>query len=179
MGNENPDTDARLSFMKNLADLRRKDDPSRLISAACLINIDELKIKDRLVDFIDIASINQYYGWYYRNYDTLISILGNINLGKPIIISETGGKAIPGMHGATDVIYTEECQRDIYENQFRMIDKFDYVRGISPWILYDYKTQVRMNHYQKGINLKGLISKERDYKKQAYYTVKEYYGKKG
>ena len=137
-----------------------------------------MKIKDRLIEYIDIAGMNEYFGWYCRDFNNLISILTNSNIGKPIIISETGAEAVPKFHGSSDELYTEECQQKIYEKQFDIIDTFHNVRGITPWILYDYKTAIRLNHFQKGINLKGLISKERVYRKQAFYTVKEYYRKK-
>ena len=38
MGNENADTDSRLSFMARLAALARRLDPTRLVTAACLID---------------------------------------------------------------------------------------------------------------------------------------------
>ncbi|MFP3541637.1 glycoside hydrolase family 2 TIM barrel-domain containing protein, partial [Pseudomonas sp. SIMBA_044] len=53
VGNENPDTDARLDFMRGLADLAKAEDPTRLTSAACLVNHAKLKIEDRLAEHID------------------------------------------------------------------------------------------------------------------------------
>ena len=68
---------ARLYFMKALADLAREEDPSRLISAACLVNHTKLRIEDRLAAFIDIIGLNEYYGWYeesLKNWLLLVKI---------------------------------------------------------------------------------------------------------
>jgi len=43
-----------LDFMKALADLAREEDPSRLISAARLVNNTKLRIEGWLAAFIDI-----------------------------------------------------------------------------------------------------------------------------
>lgn len=175
IGNENPDSDERLEFMRKLSISCRELDPNRLVSAACLVDIDQLVIKDRLIKYIDIVGINEYYGWYYREFKLLKEILSNSKLNKPIIISETGGEAVPKMSGDKDEIYTEDCQEYIYRNQIEIIQTYDSVQGMSPWILYDYKTGVRLNHYQNGVNLKGIISMDRKHKKRAYYTLKSFY----
>jgi beta-glucuronidase len=48
VGNENADTDARHHFMAGLAATVRQADPTRLVSAACLINRRSFAIEDRL-----------------------------------------------------------------------------------------------------------------------------------
>lgn len=179
IGNENPDTDSRLIFMTKLANIAKELDGTRLISAACLVNIDNLRIEDRLCSIVDIVGINEYYGWYYRDEKKLVDILRNSDyLQKPVLISETGAEAVPKYFGSKHELYTEECQEKMYKDQIDMIKDCNYICGISPWILFDYRTQVRMNKYQKGYNLKGIISRERDYKKKAYYVLKDFYFKK-
>ncbi|MCL2412364.1 MAG: hypothetical protein FWC97_12060, partial [Treponema sp.] len=64
VGNENADTEARLTFMSKLALKAKSLDNSRLVSAACLINHEKLLIQDRLAEFLDVIGINEYYGWY-------------------------------------------------------------------------------------------------------------------
>jgi len=48
VGNENADTDARLAFMAALAETARTEDPTRLVTAACLMNHEARRIEDRL-----------------------------------------------------------------------------------------------------------------------------------
>ncbi|PHV70053.1 glycoside hydrolase family 2 [Sporanaerobium hydrogeniformans] len=177
IGNENPDTEERLAFMSGLAHTVKEMDDSRLVAASCLIDLDLYQIKDRLTEHIDIIGVNEYYGWYFRDYDGLIKILDNSHVDKPVIITETGAEAVSGRHGQADELYTEECQDAMYQNQFKVISKYAYIRGITPWIMYDHASMRRMSTIQKGYNLKGIISNDRKHKKLAYYTVQEFYSK--
>jgi beta-glucuronidase len=173
VGNENPDTQARLDFMCALIDICKTLDPSRLTTAACLVNIDTMAVQDRLCDYIDIVAINEYYGWYYRDYDGLAKILDNTVLDKPLVISETGADALGGHHGMDEELYTEEHQAKMYRKQLDMTD--GRIQGIFPWILYDFRSPIRINNWQKGFNRKGLISFDRKHEKLAYGVMKEYY----
>ncbi|MDF1569237.1 MAG: glycoside hydrolase family 2 TIM barrel-domain containing protein, partial [Spirochaetaceae bacterium] len=54
VGNENPDTDERLSFMTGLVDKARQMDSTRLVSAACLWDEVNCRIQDRLTRYLDV-----------------------------------------------------------------------------------------------------------------------------
>ncbi len=177
IGNENPDTEARYSFMRRLAKKTKELDDSRLIGASCLIDVDNFKINDRLISEIDVIGINEYYGWYLKDFETLEKILVNSSIGKPLIITETGADAVSGKYSEEMEIYSEEYQALVYQKQFNTLLKYKYIRGITPWILYDYASMRRMSVLQKGYNLKGIISADRKHKKKAYYVVKEIYSK--
>jgi beta-glucuronidase len=97
VGNENADTDARLTFMSNLAKAAKQCDPTRLVSAACLVNKAKLKIEDRLADALDLIGLNEYYGWYDPHYEELVQIGENSRPDKPVIITETGAGALAGI----------------------------------------------------------------------------------
>lgn len=177
IGNENPDSDSRYEFMSELAEVARSLDETRLIAASCLIDVEECVIKDRLIEKLDVIGINEYYGWYLRDFSTLEKILKNSQIGKPIIITETGADAVPCKYSEEHEFYSEEYQADVYKKQFELLLQFDYIRGVTPWILYDYASMRRMNLMQRGYNLKGIISKDRSHKKKAYYVLKEIYDK--
>ncbi|MDD4301378.1 MAG: glycoside hydrolase family 2 TIM barrel-domain containing protein [Sphaerochaeta sp.] len=179
VGNENPDTDARLSFMSSLAKKTRELDPTRLVSAACLVNTAKLKLEDRLMEHLDIIGNNEYYGWYEPNFEDLLTILNNTDLTKPVIITEFGGGARAGNHGTKDTMWTEEFQEALYIKQFTTLDKAKYVRGMTPWIFYDFRAVRRLNRYQEGFNRKGLIDSDRKTKKLAFYVTQKYYKTKG
>ena len=176
VGNENPDTDSRLEFMRGLNDCCKTLDKTRLTAAACLVNIDEMKIIDRLCQYIDIVAINEYYGWYYRDYDGLRTIFENSPMEKPIVISETGADGIQGLFGDEEELFTENHQAKVYEKQFEIADQ--YVAGVFPWILFDFRSPVRLNPLQGSFNRKGLLGEDKDYKKMAYDVVKDYYSRK-
>lgn len=173
VGNENPDTDSRLNFMSKLASICKEYDKTRLVSAACLVNIDSMAICDRLCDVVDIISFNQYYGWYFRSYDGLKQILDNSHVDKPLMISETGAGCDYGHHGTAEELFTEEHQARVYEYQIRYSD--GRIQGFFPWILYDFRSPIRMNPYQTGCNRKGLVSDDKVHRKKAFYVLQEYY----
>ena len=178
VGNENPDTDDRLSFMKHLTEVARQEDPTRLISAACLVNHVENKIEDRLSEHLDIIGINEYYGWYNPDYRKLPELFDNSNPDKPVFICEFGGGALAGHRGSKDEFFTEDCQLQIYKEQLAILGATPYVKGISPWILFDFRAPRRNNRYQRGYNRKGLLAEDKTTKKLAYYLVQEFYAKK-
>jgi len=59
-----------------------------------------------------------------------------------------------------------------------MIDKIEQLRGVSPWILVDFRSPRRvLPMIQDDWNRKGLMS-EKGEKKMAFYTLKNYYDSK-
>ena len=177
VGNENDDTDERLSFMSRLALRAKKMDSSRLVSAACLVNHVSLKIEDRLSEFLDVFGINEYYGWYDPDFDKLPAILRNSNPEKPVLICEFGGGARGGQRGTVDDFFTEDKQKALYEKQVAVFKQCPYIAGITPWILYDFRCPRRTNRYQEGFNRKGLIAEDRETKKLAFYVMQDFYAK--
>jgi len=175
IGNENADTDGRLDFMSRLAKKAKILDNSRLVSAACLIKHEKLKIEDRLAEYLDIIGINEYYGWYDPDFDKLPKILTNSNPDKPVLICEFGGDARIGQGGTTDELWTEDKQKKIYEQQVETFKKCPYIAGTTPWILYDFRCPRRLNRYQEGFNRKGLIDADRKTRKPAFYVMREFY----
>jgi beta-glucuronidase len=175
VGNENADSDARLSFMSRLAGVARDLDGTRPVSAACLINHEKLAIEDRLADSLDIIGINEYYGWYDPDFSKLPRILANSKPGKPVIITEFGGDARLGERGSVDDLWTEDKQKRLYEKQVEVIAACPYIKGTTPWILYDFRCPRRLNRYQELFNRKGLIDAERKAKKPAFKVMADFY----
>ena len=175
IGNENADTDSRLSFMSSLARKARELDPSRLVSAACLVKHEKLLIEDRLAEHLDVIGINEYYGWYDPDFDKLQKLLENSNPAKPVLICEFGGDARLGYHGTETELWTEDKQKRIYEQQIETFKKCPYIAGTTPWILYDFRCPRRFNRYQEGFNRKGLIDADRITRKPSFYVMQEFY----
>jgi beta-glucuronidase len=173
VGNENADTDARLSFMARLAQVARKADPTRLIGAACLINRETFAIEDRLAEHLDVIGLNEYFGWYEPDFSGLDRLLANSAPGKPVIVSETGADALPGHRGAGRVLFTEDWQAEFYRQQVRRLAATPYVAGIAAWLLYDFRTERRQTGFQKGFNRKGLIAEDKTTRKLAFAVLTE------
>ena len=176
VGNENPDSDARFSFMSRLVETARRLDPSRLVSAACMVDHRALRITDRLASVIDVIGINEYYGWYAPDYEELITIGANSRPDRPVIISETGADAVtPAMGGPASGLFSEAHMAEVYRRQIDILRRLDYVRGISPRILYDFRAERRQNRWQKGWNRKGLIAQDKTTRKESFAILAAFY----
>jgi len=178
VGNENADTDARLSFMSSLAKTAKTLDKTRLVSAACLVDHKNLMIADRLVEHIDVIGLNEYYGWYEPDFSKLHKLFENSKPTKPVVISEFGADAKSGFRGTQDDMFTEDKQFEIFKKQIETLGKISYVKGTSPWILFDFRCPRRVNTAQNYYNLKGLLSADKTHKKLAFYVMQKFYSEK-
>ncbi|MCU4162684.1 glycoside hydrolase family 2 protein [Carboxylicivirga caseinilyticus] len=180
MANETPRSEVRLEFLRNLAATARNLDNTRLISAALEKNRVEgkentLGIDDPFMDYVDIISFNEYVGWYDGLPEKCERVQWEINYNKPVFISEYGGGALQGLHGDKLDRWSEEFQEDLYIKNIAMLRQIPQLRGMSPWILADFRSPRRMRPViQDGWNRKGLIS-EKGTKKKAFFVLQEYY----
>jgi beta-glucuronidase len=180
MANETPVSEARTSFLKKLVAHAREMDNSRLISAALEIhgnpaNPNERIVEDPFADYVDIVNFNEYVGWYDGLPDKCDKIEWNIKYNKPVMISEFGGDALQGMHGDIQTRFSEEYQEDLYVRTVKMLSQIPQFRGVSPWILYDFRSPRRvLPNVEDGWNRKGLIS-QNGVKKKAFFILKNFY----
>jgi beta-glucuronidase len=72
-------------------------------------------------------------------------------------------------------LWSEEYQAEIYKHQTETIAKCPYVKGMTPWILYDFHAARRQNKQQQGFNRKGLIDSDRKTKKLAFKVLADFY----
>ncbi|MFB9057829.1 glycoside hydrolase family 2 protein [Mariniflexile ostreae] len=180
VGNETPVTEPRNVFMGNLVDKVRALDNTRLVSAALEVERDGymVTVDDPLGEKLDLASFNQYGGWYWGAPKELPKYTFDIKFDKPVIISEVGGGALGGFHADDDTIWSEEYQETLFVNQIKMLEKIDGFRGMTPWILVDFRSPRRQNPvFQDFWNRKGLISNNGK-KKKAFFVLKSYYDTK-
>ena len=178
VGNENPDTDGRFKFMTRLTEVVRAEDATRLVSAACLVNFRNNAIEDRLIKSLDIIGQNEYCGWYVPDFNSLIELFDNSKPDKPVIITECGADALAHQHGSIDDKGTEECQANIYQLQTTTIKEISYIKGMTPWILYDFRCPRRTSIIQNYYNRKGLLNPQKTHKKQAFYVLQKFYEEK-
>ena len=175
VGNENDDTDERLEFMGNLAKCAKTIDGTRMVSAACLVNYAKNAIEDRLEKHLDIIGLNEYCGWYTADLRMLPELFENSNPQKPVIITEFGADAYPDLRGTITDKGTEDCQAFVYEKQIENIRKISYIKGMTPWILYDFRCPRRTSVMQKYYNTKGLLSADKTHRKLAFYVLRDFY----
>ncbi len=178
VGNETPLGDARLKFMTGLVRKARALDDTRLVAAALETHAagTTITLDDPLGAELDLASFNEYLGWYWGGAPGEITKYRfDIRYDKPVVISEFGGAALGGLHGDAGTRWTEEYQAALYENQLKLLGTIPGLRGMTPWILADFRAPRRQHPvYQNGFNRKGLISNT-GAKKLAFYVLQAYY----
>jgi beta-glucuronidase len=177
IGNETPVSEPRNAFMGKLAATARAQDDSRLVAAALEVHRvgNEVTVADPLGDALDLVSFNEYAGWYWSNAKEMLNFHFNISANKPVVITEFGADALAGFHADDATRWSEEYQDLLYRNQITMLSAIPGLRGITPWILVDFRSPKRLNPtFQDFWNRKGLIS-ETGVKKQAFHTLKQYY----
>ncbi|MCX5776924.1 MAG: hypothetical protein NTX32_04780 [Candidatus Firestonebacteria bacterium] len=183
VGNETPwiKKPSRNKLMGGLIDLARRMDPSRLLTFAGMgCDLPQRKgyrMRDVLYRKTDFTSWNEYVGWYDRRIEQLDDVLFTTDFKKPMIISETGAEAVRGSRGPKNRRWTEDNQAYYYAAKIRMFERHNFIKGATPWILMDFKSQLRHNETQLGYNRKGLVDKDLR-KKLAFGVLQKYYGKK-
>ena len=186
VANETPVSDARNTFLEHLiTDVRALDD-TRLVTAALLTNSSEqdgtleARIDDPLASQLDVMAVNTYNGWYGPvPLQDVHAIKWPDHYDKPLIFSEFGAGAQAGFHDEAPARkFSEEYQAEYYRQTLRMSDEVTFLRGLSPWILKDFRSPRRQHPvYQQGWNRKGLMD-ESGRHKEAFGILSSYYNEK-
>lgn len=177
VANETPNSPARMKFLTGLIAKARQMDKSRLISAATEVKSSRniFRLEDPLSEYLDVIGVNEYVGWYSGEPEDAPGIIWESKFGKPLIISEFGADAKFGHHGDKDERWTEEYQENLYNQQIKMLRNIPFLRGVTPWILMDFRSPRRpLPGIQDFWNRKGLIS-EKGEKKLAFKVLQEFY----
>lgn len=178
IANETPVHESRNRFLRNLAEKTRQMDPTRLITAASDKSSADgynYRISDPLCAHLDVIGVNEYIGWYDGLPEKCDRVTWSRAYKKPVIISETGGGALYGLHGDALTRWSEAFQADLYRRQINMLKKVSFLRGVTPWILMDFRSPRRpLYGIQDGWNRKGVISNFGD-KKKAFFIMQQWY----
>jgi beta-glucuronidase len=152
------------------------------------------RIEDPLVEIVDVPAFNEYFGWYdaaaivtfgpfdpHRVREVILEnlprIVIEIDVEKPLLISEWGAGAKAGLHAPEAELrtYTEEYQALVYRRQIAMLRRQRGVAGMSPWVLQDFRSPNRLYQgVQDHWNRKGLVSDSGE-KKQAFFVLSDFY----
>ena len=180
VGNETPVSEVRNSFMSRLVATARVADDSRLVAAALEVHREgqDIVVEDPLADQIDLVSFNEYAGWYFSDPVDMLKYRFNIKYNRPVVITEFGAEAMAGFHADTGTRWSEEYQDLLYQNQLKLLGAIPGLRGLTPWVLVDFRSPRRQHPYfQDFWNRKGLISSGGK-KKQAFDTLRKFYDAK-
>lgn len=177
IANETPLTPARTAFLKTMAGKVRELDSTRLVTAALLVRSEghDKYVDDPLGEALDVIGMNEYIGWYTQAPEDADLTRWHIGYQKPLIVSEFGGDAKAGLHGAATERWTEEYQASLFQHQLPMLTNIPQLRGMTPWILMDFRSPMRqLPGIQDGFNRKGLVS-DQGQKKLAFFVLQRAY----
>ena len=181
VGNETPVSDARNRFLRQLIKDAHSADPTRLVSAALqsteVANGDRttIHVNDPIANDLDVLGNNEYLGWYTGRPEDADRTDWISQFEKPMIMTEFGGDALYGYHGDTSTRWTEEYQENLYEHQIAMLRRIPFLRGMTPWILKDFRSPRRtLPHFEDYFNRKGLVSDHGE-KKKAFFVLQKFY----
>ncbi|MCE5185596.1 MAG: hypothetical protein LLF76_05665 [Planctomycetaceae bacterium] len=180
VANETPVNEMRLAFLRKLIDKTRSLDNTRLLTAAMEKTTRDsvIHIDDPLAAYLDVLGCNEYVGWYDGTPQKCQNYTWETKYEKPLIMSEFGGGALQGYHADKETRFSEEYLVELYRCQLQMLDKIDFLRGTTPWILKDFPSPRRpLAGIQDYYNRKGLIS-NRGQRKDAFYVVQAFYKEK-
>lgn len=172
------------------SDVAKSFDNTRPVTMAELTyDIPPLDNMRRSAEFMDIVSLNSYYGWYYGTIEGAAPHFDNFHSrypDKPIVLSEFGASAAPGRIDSDGVFvadrvspgktYSEEYQDKIIREYIDIALARDYIVGVSPWVFSDFYCPWFPNNPIPYQNLKGVVSSGRE-PKMSYYSLKEIYRK--
>ena len=131
-------------------------------------------INAEVVHISDIVSYNHYFGWYGGDtsmngpwFDTFHKKYPD----RPIGISEYGCEAL-NWHTSKPVQgdYTEEYQAYYHEELIKQIADRPYLWATHVWNMFDFAADARAEGGENGMNHKGLVTFDRQYKKDAFYA---------
>lgn len=130
----------------------------------------------------DLISWNLYYGWYYGVLNNITNTLNNGYLFNPNRISglsEYGAGASIFDHEINPVqpktnshYHPEEYQNLFHEEYWKAINKSPFLWESSVWVGFDFASDSKSEGYRDGINDKGLVTRDRKVKKDAYFFYK-------
>ncbi len=163
---------------KQLNDLVHSLDKTRLTTVAA---VTMCSIDDKYVHISDVLSYNHYFGWYGGNVHMNGKWFDDFHKKYPnraIGLSEYGAEAL-NWHTSNPEQgdYTEEYQAYYHEEMIKQISARPYLWATHVWNMFDFAADARAEGGENGMNHKGLVTFDRQYKKDAFYAYKAWLSK--
>lgn len=185
VANETRPSESRNAFLTRLVSDGRAKDNTRLYVAAFDIvyyqrDKDLFTMEDSFPEQLDLIGVNKYMGWYAPWPKDPKDCHWQVCPDKPLLITEFGGEALYGQSGDETVAssWSEDYQAKLYRDNIRMFENIPNLCGVSPWILFDFRSPFRFHPTnQDGWNRKGLVS-DQGMRKKAWYIMRDYYRSK-
>ncbi|HTJ36352.1 MAG TPA: glycoside hydrolase family 2 TIM barrel-domain containing protein [Dactylosporangium sp.] len=179
IGNEQrADNAATNNLLTDLAGIVNAEDPDRLSTYATCCVSDTGAVPTHA----ETTGYNKYYGWYTGSVSGLGPNLDSLHAAmpaRPVAVSEYGAGANTTQHelnpaqpSAGGQWHPEEYQALLHEQSWKQLQARPYVWGKFVWNMFDFASDGRNEGSQPGINDKGLVTRDRAVKKDAFYWYK-------
>ena len=174
-----PVNDSLIENHRALNDLCHKLDPTRPTTMA---NVFMLEIDSPLLEIPDVNSYNLYFGWYVGDLEQNDEFFDEYHAKFPnrcIGLSEYGADANPQYQSLAPEKgdYTESYQCVYHEHMLEMIEQRPWMWATHVWNIFDFAADGRDEGGKHGENQKGLVTIDRQTKKDAFYLYKAYWNK--
>lgn len=166
-------------LIRSLHETARALDPSRPTVAAAFGLTPQRH--PRIIGLTDQIAWNEYPGWYVAGtMGELIDSRHALLPGRGLAMSEYGAGASINQH-TQDLTtasvpdsrwHPEEWQAFVHEETWREIARRPFVWGSFVWNLCDFASAMRAEGDRDGINDKGLVTYDRQTRKDAFYFYK-------
>ncbi|SEO47175.1 glycoside hydrolase family 2 protein [Actinacidiphila rubida] len=179
IGNEqNSDDTPTNTLLAALAGIVAAEDPDRLSTYAS-----DLGDTAGVGKHTQVCAWNKYYGWYGGSKDgNLGSWADGLHASQPALkfgVSEYGAGANTTQHALDPAApapsgswHPEEYQALFHEAAWKQIEARPFLWGTFVWNMFDFASDGRNEGSQPGINDKGLVTRDRVTRKDAFYFYK-------
>jgi beta-galactosidase len=168
-------------LLRSLNELAKSEDPSRATTLADCCEAGIAPHREPIVGIADTVGYNRYFGWYtgqLSDFGVMLDEAHARHAGLPISVSEYGAGAALTQH--TDDAeggpinphgrpHPEEYQNLYHEKSWAALEPRKYLWGAFIWNLFDFSSDSREEGDLTDINEKGLVSYDRQTRKDAYY----------
>ena len=142
-----------------------------------MANVFMLDTDSPILEIPDVNSYNLYFGWYLGELEQNDEFLDEYHDKYPdrcIGFSEYGADANPAYQSPTPEKgdYTETYQCVYHEHMLKMIEARPWLWATHVWNLFDFGADGRDEGGKHGENQKGLVTFDRQLKKDAFYLYK-------
>lgn len=163
-----------------LNDLCHKLDSTRPTTMA---NVFMLEIDSPILEIPDVNSYNLYFGWYLGELEQNDEFFDEYHARYPdrcIGFSEYGADANPQYQSPNPEKgdYSESYQTVYHEHMLNMIEARPWLWATHIWNIFDFAADGRDEGGKHGENQKGLVTFDRQTKKDAFYLYKAHWNKK-
>ncbi|XP_066517633.1 beta-glucuronidase [Hoplias malabaricus] len=166
-------------YFKQLVAHTKSLDPTRPVTFIT----DSNYARDLGAPYVDVICVNSYFSWYHDpGHLEVITIQLNTQFDnwygkykKPIIQSEYGADAVPGLHNDPPMMFTEEYQRSVLQDYHKVFDqkRKDFVIGELIWNFADFMTAQGITRVVG--NKKGMFTRQRQPKAGAFLLRERYW----